>query len=162
MPDWLEAINEGAPSGLAPGESPLSSLDAETLRFDPDLDVSPFELFRALRDGDPLLLIDLGEPGSPSLAGAMREPADLASLARGSNLVLFDRDGSRGRRRAGELRARGLQARALYGGLDLYAFALDPLVVGDERFLTPPLQEAPPPTGPATARSRPRRSDGRR
>jgi hypothetical protein len=50
--------------------------------------------------------------------------------------VLFDDDGNTAVALARELQAAGhARVRALFGGLELYAFALDPEVVGAETFL---------------------------
>jgi TfoX/Sxy family transcriptional regulator of competence genes len=50
--------------------------------------------------------------------------------------VLFDEDGSVAAELAKALRERGaIRVRALFGGLELYAFALDPEVVGAETYL---------------------------
>lgn len=105
------------------------------VRFAEGLEVSPYELFRGLRDGRTYLLLDVREePGALSLAGA--RPFAGAGLPEGVETVLFDDDGSRAFTLARELRGRGrLQVRALFGGLRLYDFALDPEVVGHERFL---------------------------
>jgi hypothetical protein len=54
----------------------------------------------------------------------------------GRDTVLFDQDGTRAVALASALQANGhSRVRALFGGLELYAFALDPEVVGAETFL---------------------------
>jgi hypothetical protein len=84
--------------------------------FDPRLDISPFALFRRMTEGNPPRLVDARPvPGASSLAGAVPWPAREAA-----------------RRLQGEGYAR---VRVLFGGLELYDFALDPAVVGTERFL---------------------------
>lgn len=108
------------------------------IRFDPEVEISPYALFRRFKEGRPPVLIDV-RPGRGRLTFArvipsLPEPPELPQ--EGGTAVLFDDDG----RRAGEI-ARRLQAsgflgvRALFGGLRLYDFSLDPAVVGDERFL---------------------------
>jgi hypothetical protein len=109
------------------------------IRFDPQLEISPFALFRALAEGRRPLLIDARTvPGSPSFAGASPWPGAGWSPP-DADVVLFDDHGANGtlaREAARRLQAEGYaRVRALFGGLDLYDFALDPAVVGEERFL---------------------------
>ncbi len=108
--------------------------------FEPRLEISPFALFRRLDEGKPLLLIDVrpAAAGGKTLSGARllegpqwRPPTEL-------DVVLFDDDGSA----AVELASRLIEAghprvRALFGGLELYEFSLDPQVVGAETYLVP-------------------------
>lgn len=105
--------------------------------FDPRLEVSPFTLFRRLREGKAPLLIDVREsPESKTLRGAVpmsepdwRPPVD-------QQVVLIDDDGSKSVLLAGELQAEGFpNVRALFGGLALYEFSLDPEVVEADTFL---------------------------
>jgi hypothetical protein len=91
------------PAHFHDGETPV-------IRFDPQLEISPFALFRRLQEGDPPLLVDV------------RPAAGELSLA-GANPWC-------GLQAAGHRRVR-----ALFGGLELYDFALDPAVVGAEVFL---------------------------
>ena len=52
-------------------------------------------------------------------------------------MVLFDDDGAGSIEIARRLQTAGfLQVRSLFGGLALYDFSLDPVVVGGERFLS--------------------------
>jgi rhodanese-related sulfurtransferase len=114
------------------------TLDPQT--FDPHLHCSPYELFRRLQEGTAPLLLDLRgedrrrEPGALVLTGARPWPEEPAPPDR--EVVLVDDDGAEATRRARALREDGfLRVRALYGGLRLYDHALDPGVVGGERFL---------------------------
>jgi len=117
--------------------------------FDPEVDASSYELFRRLREGRPPALYRLrhgarpeGGSGAPptTLRGAgTLSPAELeagwAPLP-GQEAILFDDDGTRARPAVLALRRRGVTGvRALFGGLRLYDYALDPRVVGDERYL---------------------------
>jgi hypothetical protein len=127
----METILYGMRRNLAPGD----------IRFDPDLDISPFALFRALKEGREPLLIDVRPaPGRLSFAGALAaEPGPAWTPPEGSEAVLFDDDGTLAAGMARRLRAAGFsRVRSLFGGLELYDFSLDPAVVGDERFLKRP------------------------
>lgn len=106
-------------------------------RFDPDLEISPFALFRRMKEGDPPLLVDARpSPGRLSLAGALPDPGPEWSPPRDLEVVLIDDDGTLACQRAAAFQSAGwTKVRALFGGLDLYDFALDPGVVGSERFL---------------------------
>lgn len=118
---------------------PTRFLDDETpvVQFDPLLEVSPFALFRRLKEGDAPTLVDLRPaPGSSGLAGAIADPGPDWEPSDDGDTVLFDQDGSLAVARARDLQAAGFErVRALFGGLDLYEFSLDPLVVGAETFL---------------------------
>ena len=107
------------------------------VEFDPRLEVSPFALFRRLQDGRAPLLIDLRDgPRGHSLRDAVpwegedwRPPAD-------REVVLFDEDGSQAVVLAARLQEDGFTGvKALFGGLELYEFSLDPEVVGEETHL---------------------------
>lgn len=115
--------------------------------FEPELHISPFRLFRWLHDAragrtEAPVLLDVREPRNPGEeplhlrdAGAFSD----GSLPEGRDVVLVDRDGTEATARARRLREAGhRRVRALYGGLELYDFALDPAVVGAERFLEDP------------------------
>lgn len=107
------------------------------VRFAQGLEISPYELYRGLSDGRPFLLLDVREePGAVSFSGALPF-ADAPETPGGdAETVLFDDDGSRAFALARELQGAGRpHVRALFGGLRLYDFALDPEVVGAERFL---------------------------
>ncbi len=110
------------------------------LRFDPRSEVSPFALFRALKEGRPPRLVDVRPaPGRLSFAGAIPWPGPEGSPPRGTDVVLFDDDGALALEIAHRLQATGnSNVRALFGGLELYEFSLDPAVVGEEVFLSSP------------------------
>jgi hypothetical protein len=121
---------------------PARFLDDDTpvIEFDPRLEISPFALFRRLREGDPPLLVDVrSEPGEMSLSGAVSWGGAGWVPPDERDVVLFDDDGAAAADAAGRLQAAGhLRVRALFGGLALYDFALDPAVVGGEVFLVRP------------------------
>jgi hypothetical protein len=108
------------------------------IHFDPQLEISPFALFRAFKEGQPPVLVDVRPaPGRLTFLGAIAWPGPAWTPPEGVEVVLFDEDG------AGSIEiARGVQAagfsrvRSLFGGLVLYDFSLDPAVVGEERFLS--------------------------
>lgn len=126
-----------------PSSGPGAPPTLPRVAFDPEVDLSPYELFRSLREGRPPKLYHLvdGSPGR-TLRGAValdRKRLDRGWVpAAGQSTVLFDEEGDRARTVVEELRARGATGvRALYGGLRLYDHALDPRVVGSERYLEP-------------------------
>ncbi len=111
--------------------------------FDPELDCSPYELYRRLCDGEAPTLVDLREAPEVTLHGARHAPEEEISDWRSADpaspqgdVVLLDDDGSRARPLAAALHERGVRrVRALFGGLRLYDHALDPRVVGTDRYL---------------------------
>lgn len=107
------------------------------VQFDPQLEVSPFALFRWIKDGKAPLLVDVRpEPGRLSLAGAISYPGPEWSPPAEQDVVLFDDDGSMAIDGARHMQAAGWpRVKALFGGLELYEFSLDPEVVGEETFL---------------------------
>jgi len=112
---------------------------APVVTFDTRVEVSPFELFRALREGRPPLLLDLrGEPGPAApgrlaLRGAVPFPGPDWRPPVDQEVVLIDDDGIRAAAEARRLQAAGFpRVRALFGGLALYEFSLDPEVVGED------------------------------
>jgi rhodanese-related sulfurtransferase len=115
------------------------------VQFDPTVEISPFALFRRLSENRDVLLVDVrpSEPasgqaaGTPrSLVGAVVWEGDSWSPPEDREIVLFDDDGSEAVAVAGRLIERGFpRVRALFGGLDLYEFSLDPQVVGEATFL---------------------------
>jgi len=122
--------------------TPPTRPELPALRFDPELDCSPYELYRRLCDGEAPALVDLREAPEETLRGARSGSAhDLADWHPddGAEAVLLDADGTRAREVAAALRARGVTGvRALFGGLRLYDHALDPRVVGTARHLVTP------------------------
>ena len=119
---------------------PTRYLDDATpiVQFDPQLEVSPFALFRRMKDGDPPLLVDVRPaPGRLSLQGAVPYPGPEWSPPRDRDVVLIDDDGSLALEGTRHMQAAGWgNVKALFGGLELYEFSLDPEVVGAETFLT--------------------------
>ncbi len=118
------------PTFLRPDEKPV-------VQFDPTLEISPFALFRLLRDGQAPVLIDArAQPAGVGLAGALPRPDADWQPPEGERVVVFDDDGSEAEPLVRRLTAEGFhQVRMLFGGLELYAFALDPQVVGEETYL---------------------------
>ncbi|HKI06125.1 MAG TPA: hypothetical protein VKK31_29365 [Thermoanaerobaculia bacterium] len=118
---------------------PTRFLDDSTpvVQFDPQLEVSPFILFRRIKEGKPPLLIDVRpQPGALTLAGAIPYPGPEWSPPADADVVLFDEDGSVAIDGARHMQAAGWpRVKALFGGLDLYEFSLDPEVIGEETFL---------------------------
>jgi rhodanese-related sulfurtransferase len=119
--------------------------DKPVVQFDPTVEISPFALFRRLSEGREVLLVDV-RPGPPagapapgksrSLSGAITWEGDSWTPPTDRDIVLFDDDGSEVVDVAGRLIERGFpRVRALFGGLDLYEFSLDPQVVGEATFL---------------------------
>ena len=122
---------------------PTRYLDDATpvVQFDPQIEISPFALFRRLKDGDPPLLLDvrpdsLQTIGRLSLQGAVPYPGPEWSPPADQDVVLFDDDGATAVDGARHMQAAGWpRVKALFGGLELYEFSLDPEVVGEETFL---------------------------
>jgi hypothetical protein len=121
------------PTRFVDGETPL-------VQFDPQLEISPFAVFRLLREGRPLLLIDV-RPEPPetrplTLRGAVPYPGPEWSPPADADVVLFDDDGGLAVDGARHMQAAGhRRVQALFGGLELYEFSLDPEVVGEETYL---------------------------
>ncbi len=111
--------------------------DKPVIELDPGLEISPFALFRRLKEQQPLLLVDVREqPAGYSLRGAVQEPDAAWTPAAEGQVVLFDDDGTLAVERARQLQQGGYRSvRAIFGGLQLYVFSLDPEVVGNETFL---------------------------
>ena len=118
---------------------PTRYLDDSTpvVQFDPQLEVSPFALFRQMKEGRAPLLIDVRpEPGRLTLQGAIPYPGPDWTPPMSEDVVLFDDDGSIAIEGARHMQGAGWpQVKALFGGLELYEFSLDPEVVGEETFL---------------------------
>lgn len=118
---------------------PTRFLDDSTpvVQFDPQLEVSPFVLFRRIKEGRPPLLVDVRpSPGALTLAGAIPYPGPDWSPPADEDVVLFDDDGALAIEGARHMQAAGWpRVKSLFGGLELYEFSLDPEVVGEETFL---------------------------
>ena len=118
---------------------PTRYLDDETpvVQFDPQLEISPFILFRRLKEDQAPILIDVRpEPGPLTLHGAIPYPGPDWSPPRDRDVVLLDDDGAQAIEGARHMQAAGWgNVKALFGGLELYEFSLDPEVVGEETFL---------------------------
>ena len=107
------------------------------VQFDPQHEVSPFVLFRRMKEGKPPVLVDVRPaPGALSLRGAIPYPGPEWSPPKDEDVVLFDDDGSIAIDGARHMQASGWpHVKALFGGLELYEFSLDPEVVGEETYL---------------------------
>ena len=118
---------------------PTRYLDDETpvVQFDPVLEVSPFVLFRRIKEGEAPLLVDVRpEPGRLTLQGAIPYPGPDWSPPQDRDVVLFDEDGSIAIDGARHMQSAGYpRVKALFGGLELYEFSLDPEVIGQETYL---------------------------
>ena len=118
---------------------PTRFLDDSTpvVQFDAQLEVSPFVLFRRMKEGKAPVLIDVRpQLGAVTLAGAIPYPGPEWSPPADEDVVLFDDDGSIAIDGARHMQAGGWpRVKALFGGLELYEFSLDPEVVGEETFL---------------------------
>jgi hypothetical protein len=87
--------------------------------------------------GDPPVVVEVRRaPGVHSLLGAVPYPGPDGSPPRDRDVVLFDDDGTQALEGARHMQAAGWRnVKALFGGLELYEFSLDPEVVGEETFL---------------------------
>ena len=120
------------PTYLRPDDKPV-------VQFDPTLEISPFALFRLLREGEAPLLVDgRADRRGVTLRGAIPYPGEDWLPGDDRRVVVFDDDGVEAEPIVRRLQAAGLpQVRLLFGGLELYTFALDPQVVGSETYLDP-------------------------
>jgi rhodanese-related sulfurtransferase len=119
---------------------PTNFDDDETpiVQFDMRFEISAFLIFRRLRDGKPVTLIDVRQnpsgftlEGSELLSDEWEPPTDRP-------VVLFDDDGREAIAATERFHERGFtNVKALFGGLDLWKFSLDPEIVGEETFLIP-------------------------
>jgi hypothetical protein len=118
-------------------------MPSSEIRFDPDLHLSPYTLFRRLLscrgwpEKETPLLVDLRQGAEgPRLAGSRPWPGPGWEPPADRDVVLVDQAGKQALEAVRRLRGEGhARVWALYGGVALYDFALDPAVVGDERFL---------------------------
>ena len=109
---------------------------APIIQFDAKREISPFLVFRRLREGKPVALVDVRkEPkgytleGSEPLTAEFEPPPDHMT-------VMFDDDGTVAMDVAEAFQERGhAQVKALFGGLELWKFSLDPNVVGEHTYL---------------------------
>jgi rhodanese-related sulfurtransferase len=117
------------------------------VEFDPLLELSPFTLFRRLRENQALRLIDVrADPQGMTFEGSIRLPDPDWEPDQDEPVVLFDDTGTEAVELARNLQARGYEAvRALFGGLELYEFSLDPEVVGRETYLRAVAEAYPAP-----------------
>ena len=75
-------------------------------------------------------------PGALTLRGGIPYPGPEWSPPKEEDVILFDDDGSIAIEGARHMQAAGwTRVKALFGGLELYEFSLDPEVVGEETFL---------------------------
>jgi rhodanese-related sulfurtransferase len=111
--------------------------DIPTVQFDPQLEISPFKLFRDLKEGREPMIIDVRTGiRAKTIRGAVQEPPQDWEPQPNQNVVLIDDNGSEALPKVQELQERGFgRVKALFGGLDLYEFSLDPQVVGEDTFL---------------------------
>ncbi len=113
--------------------------EAPVVEFDPRIEISPFAVFRRLREGPAPLVVDVRRrPAGRTLRGALAFPGDDWTPPADRDVVLFDDSGAEAPPLAARLQAAGFsRVRALFGGLELYEFALSADVVGKETFLDP-------------------------
>jgi hypothetical protein len=75
-------------------------------------------------------------PGTLTLEGAIPYPGPDWSPPSDEDVILFDDDGTIAIDGARHMQATGWpRVKALFGGLELYEFSLDPEVIGEETFL---------------------------
>ena len=106
--------------------------------FDVLTEISPFVLFRRLDEGRAPLLVDVRtERDGRTLAGAEHRPdPGWSPPGIDDEVVLFDNDGSEAVEYARRLQAAGYgRVKALFGGLDLYQFSLDPELLESDTYL---------------------------
>jgi hypothetical protein len=97
-------------------------------------------LFRRIKEGEeedlPLIVDVRPEPGGLTLQGAIPYPGPDWSPPQDRDVVLFDEDGSIAIEGARHMQSVGYpRVKALFGGLELYEFSLDPEVIGQETYL---------------------------
>ncbi len=111
--------------------------DKPIVQFDPRIEVSPFLLFKRLRENRGPRLIDVrAAPSARTLRGGERLPSADWRPEDDEEIVFFDEDGSEALPWVEKLQTEGFErVKMLFGGLDLYEFSLNPEVVGDDTFL---------------------------
>jgi hypothetical protein len=111
--------------------------DKPVVHYDPRIEVSPFLLFKRLRENRGPRLIDVrASPSGRTLRGAESVAGAAWRPQPDEEVLLFDEDGSEALRWVERLQAEGFaRVKMLFGGLDLYEFSLDPEVVGHDTFL---------------------------
>ena len=118
------------PTYLRPDDKPV-------VQFDPRIEMSPFLLYRRLREARAPRLVDVrARPSARTLRGAERVSGDGWRPESDEEILLFDEDGSEALGWVERLHAEGFErVKMLFGGLELYEFALSPDVVGDDTHL---------------------------
>lgn len=118
------------PTYLRPDEKPV-------VQFDPTIEVSPFTLFRRLKEDRGPRLIDVrANPTGRTLSGSERLLGPDWRPGDDEEILFFDEDGSEALPWVAKLQGEGFErVKMLFGGLDLYEFSLSPDVVGDDTFL---------------------------
>lgn len=107
------------------------------VQFDPRVEVSPFLLFKRLKEDRAPRLIDVRPErklrtlrGAETFEGEGWKPED------GEEIILFDEDGTIALPLVLHFHRAGFErVKMLFGGLDLYEFSLSPEVVGSDTFL---------------------------
>ena len=109
---------------------------APIVQFDAKREISPFLVFRRLREGKPVALVDVrNEPKGYTLEGSQLLSADFEP-PKDYMTVMFDDDGTLAIDVADHFQDRGhMHVKALFGGLELWKFSLDPNVVGEHTYL---------------------------
>ena len=111
--------------------------DKPVVQFDPQVEIAPFVLFRRLREGRAPLLVDIrSEPSDLTFEDSVRVTVSDWEPDEETETVLFDENGDEAVRFARKLQEKGFSGvKALFGGLQLYEFALDPEALGEPTFL---------------------------
>jgi molybdopterin/thiamine biosynthesis adenylyltransferase/rhodanese-related sulfurtransferase len=97
--------------------------------------VAATELAEMLAGGASVTLLDVREPWEhriASIAGSMLVPlgeleqsTELAAVGRGGTVIVYCHHGQRSERAVSQLRARGIEARSLAGGIDAWSRGID-------------------------------------
>lgn len=107
--------------------------------FEPGIHTSPYTLLRLLASARPPLVVDLRPPAhSPrrTLSGSVAWRGGVWPFGDRQAVLVDEHGDHRTEEWVQRLKRAGHhQVRTLYGGLALYDHALDPLVVGDQRYL---------------------------